>query len=97
MATIQQTPVLGVTPSMTQGLKSSTEHVEHVEHVEDKASLIQQTSLLGLKNIETEAYVVDKLNADFELVPIVLDEIRPNEVLVEMKYSGVCMSNSTIT
>ncbi|KAK1716287.1 AreB protein [Colletotrichum lupini] len=75
---------------MTQGLKSSTEHVEHVEHVEDKASLIQKTSLLGLKNIETEAYVVDKLNADFELVPIILDEIRPNEVLVEMKYSGVC-------
>ncbi|EXF84874.1 AreB protein [Colletotrichum fioriniae PJ7] len=90
MATIQQTPVLGVTPSMTQDLKSSTEHVEHVEHVEDKASLSQQTSLLGLKNIETEAYVVDKLNADFELVPIILDEIRPNEVLVEMKYSGVC-------
>ncbi|KAK1492748.1 AreB protein [Colletotrichum tamarilloi] len=90
MATIQQAPMLGVTPSMTQGLKSSTEHVEHVEHVEDKASLIQKTSLLGLKNIETEAYVVDKLNADFELVPIILDEIRPNEVLVEMKYSGVC-------
>ncbi|KAI3553477.1 AreB protein [Colletotrichum abscissum] len=90
MATIQQTPMLGVTPGMTQGLKSSTEHVEHVERVEDKASLIQKTSLLGLKNIETEAYVVDKLNADFELVPIILDEIRPNEVLVEMKYSGVC-------
>ncbi|UQC85661.1 AreB protein [Colletotrichum lupini] len=71
MATIQQGPMLGVTPSMTQGLKSSTEHVEHVEHVEDKASLIQKTSLLGLKNIETEAYVVDKLNANFELVLLV--------------------------
>ncbi|KAK1633924.1 AreB protein [Colletotrichum phormii] len=75
---------------MTQGLKTSTEHVEHVEHVEDKASTGEKTSLLGLKNIETEAYVVDQVNADFELVPIILDEIRPNEVLVEMKYSGVC-------
>ncbi|KAL0778329.1 hypothetical protein CaCOL14_005982 [Colletotrichum acutatum] len=90
MATIQQTPVLGMTPSVNQGFKSPTQHVEHVEHVEDKVTLSQKTSLLGLKNIETEAYVVDKLNADFELVPIILDEIRPNEVLVEMKYSGVC-------
>ncbi|KXH41607.1 AreB protein [Colletotrichum salicis] len=89
MATISQAPALGVNPGMTQGLKTSTEHVEHVEHVEDKASTGEKTSLLGLKNIETEAYVVDQVNADFELVPIILDEIRPNEVLVEMKYSGV--------
>ncbi|GJC98638.1 areB protein [Colletotrichum higginsianum] len=36
------------------------------------------------------AYVVEQVKAGFKLVPIVLDEVRPDEVLVEMKYSGVC-------
>ena len=40
--------------------------------------------------LKTEALVVQRPKADFELVPITLDEIRSDEVLVEMKYSGIC-------
>ncbi|KAF2499009.1 AreB protein [Lophium mytilinum] len=36
-----------------------------------------------------EEFVKD-VKADFELTPIILDEVRPDEVLVEMKYSGIC-------
>ncbi|KAM0417188.1 hypothetical protein ACHAPT_012825 [Fusarium lateritium] len=41
-------------------------------------------------NISTEALVVEKPGADFVMKPIVLDEVRSDEVLVEMKYSGIC-------
>jgi len=41
-------------------------------------------------NIETEAFVVDAPNAPFKLTPIILDEIREDEFLIEMKYSGIC-------
>lgn len=41
-------------------------------------------------NIETEAFVVDSPNAPFKLTPIILDEMREDEFLVEMKYSGIC-------
>lgn len=34
--------------------------------------------------------MVEKPGADFKLTPIILDEVRGNEVLVEMKYSGIC-------
>lgn len=40
--------------------------------------------------LDTEALVVQQAKANFELTPITLDEIRPVEVLVEMKYSGIC-------
>ena len=40
--------------------------------------------------LNTEALVVTEPKADFELLPITLDEVRPDEVLVEMKYSGIC-------
>lgn len=41
-------------------------------------------------NIQTEAFVVLEPKADFKLMPIILDEVRDDEVLVEMKYSGIC-------
>ncbi|CAK7231252.1 hypothetical protein SBRCBS47491_007868 [Sporothrix bragantina] len=41
-------------------------------------------------NIETVALVVSEPKADFTLTPIVLDEVRPDEVLVDMHYSGIC-------
>ena len=41
-------------------------------------------------NIETEAFVVDSPNAPFKLTPIILDEMREDEFLIEMKYSGIC-------
>ncbi|GAB1318174.1 Geraniol dehydrogenase [Madurella fahalii] len=40
--------------------------------------------------IETEALVVEAAGGDFEMRRIVIDELKPDEVLVEMKYSGVC-------
>ncbi|EXU98233.1 Zn-dependent alcohol dehydrogenase family protein [Metarhizium robertsii] len=41
-------------------------------------------------NIHTEGLVVDKPGADFVMRPVILDEVRADEVLVEMKYSGIC-------
>ncbi|KAH0429152.1 alcohol dehydrogenase [Colletotrichum camelliae] len=90
MATIPATQV-GVPRG---GLKAdaNAEHVEHVEHIERAAGQMANDASNGsdLKNIETVGYVVEEVNADFKLVPVILDEIRPDEVLVEMKYSGVC-------
>jgi hypothetical protein len=42
------------------------------------------------RDVETVALVVKEAKADFELQPIILDEVRDDEVLVEMKYSGIC-------
>jgi Zn-dependent alcohol dehydrogenase len=42
------------------------------------------------KNIETIAYVCHGPKEDFKLENIVLDDIQDNEVLVDMKYSGIC-------
>ncbi|KAJ5148319.1 hypothetical protein N7526_001671 [Penicillium atrosanguineum] len=50
----------------------------------------------GPKNIHTQAYVVQSKGAPFELQDVVLDEIRPNEVLVEMKYTGVCHTDIVV-
>ncbi|KAJ4328804.1 hypothetical protein N0V84_000814 [Fusarium piperis] len=41
-------------------------------------------------NIATEALVTEKPGDKFEMKPIILDEVRGDEVLVEMKYSGIC-------
>lgn len=41
-------------------------------------------------NFDTEAFVVMKPGDDFKLTPIVLDEVRDDELLIEMKYSGIC-------
>lgn len=40
--------------------------------------------------LQTKAFVVQEPKADFALTTITLDEVRPDEVLVEMKYSGIC-------
>ena len=39
---------------------------------------------------ETDALVVSKAGGEFEMTRIVVQDLRPDEVLVEMKYSGVC-------
>ncbi|KZL68450.1 aryl-alcohol dehydrogenase [Colletotrichum incanum] len=75
--------------------KQATDHVEHVEHVEHNTTAGQKTgstSFANIKNHETEAYVVEHVKANFKLLPVVLDEVRPDEVLVDMNYSGVCSS-----
>jgi len=43
-----------------------------------------------MKDIETIAYVLQEPQADFKLTDIILDEVRADEVLIEMKYSGIC-------
>lgn len=42
------------------------------------------------KNIKTVALVVHEPKGDFKLETVYLDEVRQDEILVEMKYSGVC-------
>lgn len=46
--------------------------------------------MVTTSNIETEAFVVDEPNAPFKLTPIIIDEMRDDEFLIEMKYSGIC-------
>ncbi|KAI5460559.1 chaperonin 10-like protein [Mariannaea sp. PMI_226] len=41
-------------------------------------------------NIYTEALVIQKPGDNFEMKTVILDEVRPDELLVEMKYSGIC-------
>ncbi len=55
------------------------------------AQLIDIVTMAELPtNIETIAYVVHGPKEDFKLETIVLDDIQDNEVLVDMKYSGIC-------
>jgi Zn-dependent alcohol dehydrogenase len=63
------------------GFQKSTSQVEHIEN---------KTKNGGFRNIETVALVVSEPKADFKLTPIILDEVRDNEVLIEMKYSDIC-------
>ena len=34
--------------------------------------------------------MVDTLGGGFVMTPITIQDLRPDEVLVEMKYSGIC-------
>ncbi|KAH6637167.1 chaperonin 10-like protein [Chaetomium tenue] len=40
--------------------------------------------------LQTEALVVDTAGGGFVMTPITIHDLRPDEVLVEMKYSGIC-------
>ncbi|KAG6363617.1 hypothetical protein INS49_008718 [Diaporthe citri] len=51
---------------------------------------------MSLTNIETEAFVVTEPKAPFKLTPISLDEVRGKEILVEMKYSGICHTDIVV-
>ncbi|KAJ5086811.1 Polyketide synthase enoylreductase [Penicillium alfredii] len=48
------------------------------------------------KQIPTKAFVVEKPGTPFELQDVVLDEVRENEVLVEMKYTGLCHTDLAV-
>ena len=52
---------------------------------------------LPVKNIPTKALVVESQGAAFELKSVILDEVRENEVLIEMKYTGVCHTVSKVS
>lgn len=42
------------------------------------------------KNVETVALVAEKPKDPFKLESIVLNAVRENELLIDMKYSGIC-------
>lgn len=42
------------------------------------------------QKLATKAYVVAERGGPFELRDVVLDELQPNEVLVEIEYTGLC-------
>lgn len=44
----------------------------------------------GPQKIQTEALVVMAAKEPFTMMPITLDEVRSDEYLIEMKYSGLC-------
>ncbi|KUJ06727.1 putative alcohol dehydrogenase [Mollisia scopiformis] len=48
------------------------------------------------KNIPTRALVVEKPGSPFILQDVTLDEVRDNEVLVEMKYTGLCHTDIVV-
>lgn len=47
-----------------------------------------------LKQIRTKAYVVEDKGAPFVLRDVILDEVLDHEVLVEIKYTGICHTAS---
>lgn len=57
---------------------------------------IFDAAMTATTNIETEAFVVDEPNAPFKLTPIILDEMRDDEYLIEMKYTGICHTVGTL-
>lgn len=48
------------------------------------------------QGIETIAYVVHKEKEDWKLEDIVLSDIQDNELLIDMKYSGICHTVSSL-
>ncbi|KAJ4984195.1 AreB protein [Stagonosporopsis vannaccii] len=72
----------------------ATASATHTYEVRDTNSSTQHadvhTTHERSHDIETVALVVTEPKADFKLQSIILDEIREDEVLVEMKYSGIC-------
>lgn len=53
--------------------------------------IIVPKSTIELNEMTTTlAYVLEKANAPFVLRDVVLDELQPSEVLVEIKYTGLC-------
>ena len=45
-------------------------------------------------NIETIGYVVHGPKQDFKLEDVVLTEMQDDELLIDMKYSGICHTAS---
>lgn len=81
-------------PEFIRDSKSTIEHVENISLVvnlsKSNAKKDAEEKKSNLKNIKTKALVVKEAKSDFEMQDMILDEIRENEVLVEMKYSGIC-------
>ncbi|EME86925.1 uncharacterized protein MYCFIDRAFT_30433 [Pseudocercospora fijiensis CIRAD86] len=54
------------------------------------------SSQVQTKNISTIGYVVHDANEPFKLENLILDDLQPTEVLVEMQYSGICHTDLVI-
>lgn len=86
--------------SMTTAMPASNQNVDlkgpYVDYIEsdavgrNSANPKSKGDPRSLTNIETIALVVDRPKADFKLETIFLDEIRGDELLIDMKYSGIC-------
>lgn len=84
--------------SIIQGLKL----IKCISHnllffftMSSSATVTVTSTTIPQKQIPTTAFVVEKPGAPFKLQEVVLDEVRSNEVLVEMKYTGLCHTVST--
>ena len=55
-----------------------------------------QIKMIAKQEYQTEAFVVEKAKDDFQLRKVTMGPIRPDEVLVEMKYSGICHTVSAM-
>ncbi|KAK3186355.1 hypothetical protein K4F52_004893 [Lecanicillium sp. MT-2017a] len=55
---------------------------QHVENISSAPRNVES-------DIETVALVADAPKSDFKLTPIILDQVRPDEVLIDMKYTGI--------
>lgn len=88
---MQPLPLLG-TPVFTYGakVKTDTHHIETTKPLNEGRAT---EDLEKWKDVETVALVVKEPKAEFDLVPVILDEVRSDEVLIEMKYSGICKTN----
>lgn len=45
--------------------------------------------------LQTEGIVLQGPTTGFEMMPVILDNMRPDELLVEMKYTGICHTVSS--
>ncbi|EEP77961.1 conserved hypothetical protein [Uncinocarpus reesii 1704] len=48
------------------------------------------------QRITTKAYVVESQGAPFTLRDVILDALQPDEVLVELKYTGICHTDIVV-
>lgn len=87
MSAFSPLPLLA-TPVKTHDVKPEVQ-ATHVERIDSKAVREVPKSHT---NIETVALVVKEPKAEFDLQTVILDEVRPDELLIEMKYSGICES-----
>ncbi len=76
-----------VTCNMETKLPESSSSLQIIQTL---LMLSSEAMELPLKNIPTKALVVAEPGALFVLTDVILDEVRDDEVLVEMKYTGLC-------
>lgn len=81
--------VIDICPSLlTKAVaRASWGHTSSNSHNDIVRAILQYSCKMG---IPTRAYVVDKKGAPFVLRDVVLDALQPDELLVEIKYTGLC-------